>query len=50
MIAMMGPLWQDSQQLFVGTDIADKQVGLFALDNCPSEDAAVRVEHTAQRS
>ena len=48
MIAMIGPLWQDSQRLFVGTDISDKKVGLLALDDCPSDEAASRVEHTTQ--
>ena len=48
MIAMTAPLWQDSNRLFVGTDIADKKLGLLALAECPSDDAAGHVQQTAQ--
>ena len=48
MIAMFGPLWQDSTRLFVGTEIADKQLGLLALAECPSDEAATRVQQTTQ--
>ena len=48
MIAMIGPLWQDAQRLFVGADIADKKLGLLALAECPSDEAATRVQQTTQ--
>ena len=48
MIAMIGPLWQDAQRLFIGTDIADKKLGLLALAECPSDEAATRVQQTTQ--
>jgi hypothetical protein len=47
-VAMIGPLWQDSERLFVGTDMSDKKLGLLALAECPSEEAASRVEKTSQ--
>jgi beta-lactamase regulating signal transducer with metallopeptidase domain len=48
MIAMTAPLWQDSNRLFVGTDIADKKLGLLALAECPSDEAAEHVQQTTQ--
>ncbi len=48
MIAMTAPLWQDANRLFVGTDIADKKLGLLALAECPSDNAAEHVQQTAQ--
>jgi beta-lactamase regulating signal transducer with metallopeptidase domain len=48
MLAMIGPLWQDSQRLLIGTDLSDKKLGLLALDQCPSEEAAARVERTCE--
>ena len=48
MIAMIGPLWQDSKRLFIGTDIAEKKLGLLALAECPSDKAADRVQQTTQ--
>lgn len=47
MVAMMAPLWQDSQRLFVGTALSEK-LGLFALDECSSEEGAARVEQTTR--
>jgi beta-lactamase regulating signal transducer with metallopeptidase domain/xanthosine utilization system XapX-like protein len=47
-MSMMAPLWQDANRLFVGTDIADKKLGLLALAECPSEKAAGRVQRTTQ--
>ena len=46
-IAMTAPLWQDSQRLFVGTDLSDK-LGLLALAQCSSEEGATRVEQTTR--
>ena len=48
MFAMTAPLWQDASRLFVGTDIADKKLGLLALAECPSDNAAEHVQQTAQ--
>ncbi len=48
MIAMTAPLWQDANRLFVGTDIADKKLGLLALAECPSDNAAEHVQQTTQ--
>jgi beta-lactamase regulating signal transducer with metallopeptidase domain len=48
MIAMTAPLWQDANRLFVGTDIGDKKLGLLALAECPSDNAAEHVQQTAQ--
>ncbi len=47
-MAMTAPLWQDSNRLFVGTNVADKKLGLLALAECPSDEAAGHVQQTAQ--
>jgi beta-lactamase regulating signal transducer with metallopeptidase domain len=48
MIALTAPLWQDASRLFVGTDIADKKLGLLALAECRSDNAAEHVQQTSQ--
>ncbi len=46
-IAMMAPLWQDTDRLFVGTDLTNK-LGLLAIAQCASDEGAVRVQQTAR--
>ncbi len=48
MIAMLSPLWQDTQRLFVGTNLGDQKLGLLALAECGSDESAGRVEQTSR--
>ncbi|HEY2149067.1 MAG TPA: DUF1559 domain-containing protein, partial [Pirellulales bacterium] len=48
MIAMLSPLWQDTQRLFVGTNLGDQKLGLLALAECASDESASRVEQTSR--
>jgi beta-lactamase regulating signal transducer with metallopeptidase domain len=48
MITMLSPLWQDTQRLFIGTNMADQKLGLLALADCGSDENAGRVEQTSR--
>jgi hypothetical protein len=47
-VSTISPIWEDARRLFVVANLADNKVELSALAECPSEEAAGRLEHTSK--
>ncbi len=48
LVAMLGPVWADSEFIIAGADLRDQKLGLLVLDQCNSSDSAPQVEQTCK--